>query len=63
VLLRGISRSAAGSLYDVGGRLGLLDWYRWSRGGTALFSMGEGVGLLEERWVTVGEIASSPRYQ
>lgn len=26
VVLRGLSRSAAGSLYEFGGRLGLLDW-------------------------------------
>ena len=62
VLLRGRSRSA-GSLYEVGGLLGLRDWYRCSLGGTTCFSGGEGVGDREESWVMVGETAADPRSQ
>ena len=62
VLLRGLSRSA-GSLYEVGGLLGLRDWYRCSLGGTACFSAGDGVGDREETCVMVGETAAGPRSQ
>jgi hypothetical protein len=62
VLLRGRSRSA-GSLYDVGGLLGLRDWYRCSLGGTPCFSGGDGVGDREETCVTVGDTAANPRNQ
>ena len=62
VLLRGLSRSA-GSLYEVGGLLGLRDWYRCSLGGTPCFSGGEGVGDREESCVMVGETAAGHRRQ
>jgi len=62
VLLRGLSRSA-GSLYEVGGLLGLRDWYRCSLGGTPCFSGGDGVGDREETCVIVGDTAADSRDQ
>jgi hypothetical protein len=57
-LLRFRSRSRGFSLYAVGGRWGLRDWYLCSLGGTAGLSGGEGVGLREDSWVMVGETAA-----
>ena len=60
VLLRGLSRSA-GSLYEVGGLLGLRDWYRCSLGGTPRFSGGDGVVDREESCVMVGDTAADAK--
>jgi hypothetical protein len=60
VLLRGLSRSV-GSLYEVGGLLGLRDWYRCSLGGTPCFSGGDGVVDREETCVMVGDTAGDAK--